>query len=289
VKYAYIQEHSAQWKVGMLCEMLEVSTSGYHAFVARPSAEGDTRLLTHIRAQHARSRGAYGWPRMWQAPRKDGIKIGKERTRVLMQRHDIRGRQKRRYVTTTQRAHADPVAENLLNRQFTPTAINQTWAGDITYIATDEGWLFLATVIDLASRKLVGYALADHMRAELAIEALTRAAWRRKPPPGFIFHSDQGSQYTSAAFRETLQQLGGQASMSRRGNCWDNAPSESLFGSLKTERIFDNRYATHEEAKADVLQWIAWYNNERLHSTLGYLNPTEFEQRMKASITPKAA
>jgi putative transposase len=206
-----------------------------------------------------------------------------------MQRHDIRGRHKRRYVKTTQRAQAEPVAENLLNRQFTPTAINQTWAGDITYIATDESWLFLATVIDLASRKLVGYALADHMGAELAIEAITRAAWRRKPPPGFIFHSDQGSQYTSAAFRETLRKLGGRPSMSRRGNCWDNAPSESLFGSLKTERILGNRYTSHDEAKADVLQWITWYNNERLHSTLGYLNPTEFEQRMQSSITTEAA
>lgn len=245
--------------------------------------------MTHIRAQHARSRGAYGSPRIWRKLRGEGIKISKERTRKLMQAHGIRGRQKRRFVRTTQRSHTDPIAANVLDRDFTPANVNQVWAGDITYIPTAEGWLFLAIVLDLASRKVIGYALADHMRTELALEALKRAAWSRKPGAGFLFHSDQGSQYTSAAYRAALADFGGRASMSRRGNCWDNAPSESCFGSLKMERVYGARYATIEDAKADVLDWIRWYNIERLHSTLNYLSPTEFEAKMGSKDTAKAA
>jgi putative transposase len=288
VKYAYIQRHSAQWDVATLCDLLAVSVSGYHAFDIRPEAD-DTGVLTHIRAQHARSRGAYGCPRIWRSLRGAGIKIGKERTRKLMQTHGIRGRQKRQFVRTTQRDHADPVVANVLNRDFRPAAVNQAWAGDITYIPTAEGWLFLAIVLDLASRKLIGYALADHMRTELALEALKRAAWSRKPREGFLFHSDQGSQYTSAAFRSALADFGGRASMSRRGNCWDNAPSESCFGSLKMERVYGARYATIEDAKADVLDWIRWYNTERLHSSLNFLSPIEFESRMRSEGSAKAA
>jgi len=282
VKYAYIQEHSAQWPVAVLCALLDVSASGYHDFVSRPEPHDEVRLVTQIRAEHARSRGAYGWPRLWRALRGSGVVIGKERTRRLMQEHGIRGRQKRQYVRTTVRDQQDAVAENVLNRGFMPAQINQAWAGDITYIATAEGWLFLAVVLDLASRKIVGYALADHMRSELAIEALTRAAWGRKPAAGFLFHSDQGSQYTSTRFRAALQRLGGEASMSRRGNCWDNAPSESCFGSLKTERVYGAKYATIEHAKTDVLDWLRWYNSERLHSTIGYRSPNAFEAKLSA-------
>ena len=279
MKYAYIQKHSAQWNVSVLCELLEVSTSGYHDFALRPLVDDETRVVTEIRAQHARSRGAYGWPRIWRALQGVGMAIGKERTRCLMQKHGIRGRQKRQFVRTTQRDHQDPVASNGLDRNFNPSQINQVWAGDITYISTLEGWLFLAIVLDLASRKIVGYALADHMRSALAIEALRRAAWGRKPT-SFLFHSDQGSQYTSAAFREALAGFGGNASMSRRGNCWDNAPSESCFGSLKMERVYGAKYETREQAKADVLDWLCWYNAERLHSSLGYRSPTRFEAEM---------
>jgi len=282
VKYAYIQKHSVKWPVAVLCELLEVSTSGYHDFVGRPEPQDEVRLVTEMRAHHARSRGAYGCPRLWRALRGSGVVIGKERTRRLMQKHGIRGRQKRQYVRTTVRDHKDAVADNVLNRDFTPAQINQVWTGDITYIPTAEGWLFLAIVLDLASRKIVGYALADHMRSELAIEALTRAAWGRKPAAGFLFHSDQGSQYTSTDFRAALKRSGGEASMSRRGNCWDNAPSESCFGSLKTERVYGAKYATIEQAKTDVLDWLRWYNSERLHSSIGYRSPNDFEAKLRA-------
>jgi putative transposase len=181
------------------------------------------------------------------------------------------------------------VVSNVLDRQFAAKELNQSWAGDITYIPTAEGWLFLAIVLDLASRKIVGYALADHMRAELAIEALQRAALKRRPSAGFIFHSDRGSQYTSQGFREVLQRFGGTASMSRKGNCWDNAPSESCFGSLKMERVYGAKYATMEEAKADVLDWLSWYNTARLHSSLDYQSPNQFEAKMHANQTAKAA
>ena len=280
MKYAYIQKHSVQWNVSVLCELLEVSTSGYHDFTVRPVVDDETRVVTEIRAHHARSRSAYGWPRIWRSLQGPGIAIGKECTRCLMQKHGIRGRQKRQFVRTTQRDYQDPVASNVLDRDFNPSWLNQAWAGDITYIPTAEGWLFLAIVLDLASRKIAGYALADHMRSELAIEALKRAALGRKPVAGILFHSDQGSQYTSTAFRAASTSFGGKASMSRRGNCWDNAPSESCFGSLKMERVYGAKYETREQAKTDVLDWLCWYNAERLHSSLGYRSPTRFEAEM---------
>ncbi len=290
MKYAYIQKHSPQWNVGVLCDLLEVSASGYHDFVGRAEKDDDeARIVTAMRAEHARSRGAYGWPRMWHSLRALGIPIGKERTRRLMQKHGIRGRQKRQFVRTTQRETADPVVANTLDRNFNPHQVNQAWAGDITYIPTAEGWLFLAIVLDLASRKIVGYALTDHMRTELVIEALRRATWSRRPPPGFLFHSDQGSQYTSASYRAVLAGSGGVASMSRKGNCWDNAPSESCFGSLKMERVYGAKYQTIAQAKDDVLDWLRWYNTERLHSSLGYLSPNAFEATLASQAIPGAS
>jgi putative transposase len=280
VKYAFIRDHAKRWCIEMMCRVLETSVSGYRDFMHRPVAEKRTRLLTHIRAVHERSRGAYGWPRVWRELLAQGVAISKECTRLLMKTHGLRGRQKRKFVVTTQRAAQDPVAQNVLDRGFDVTELNTVWAGDITYIPTAEGWLFLAVVLDLSSRLIVGYAMADHMRTELAIEALTRACWRRKPGAGFIFHSDQGSQYTSAAYRQTLSNFGGVASMSRKGNCWDNAPSESSFGSLKTERVHGAKYQTIEDAKQDVLDWITWYNTERLHSSLGYKSPAAFEANL---------
>jgi putative transposase len=288
VKYAYIEKHRAQWPVVLLCHLLAVSTSGYRDFVSRPKRDDETRLLAEIRARHKRSCGAYGWPRIWHSLRSSGVSISKERTRRLMQKHGIRGRQKRQFMVTTQRNQRDPVADNVLARDFSPTQINHVWAGDITYIPTAESWLYLAIVLDLASRKIVGYAMADHMRSTLAVEALKRAAWGRKPPQGFLFHSDQGSQYTSEEFRAALSDFGGVPSMSRRGNCWDNAPSESCFGSLKTERIHGARYATRAQAKADVLDWLNWYNTERLHSTIGYRSPNCFETTLKKNAVQAA-
>jgi putative transposase len=286
VKYAFIRDHADRWRVNVMCRVLETSVSGYRDFMRRPAAEEPICLLAHIRAAHQRSRGAYGWSRVWRTLRAQGVSISKERTRLLMRSHGIRGRHKRKFVVTTQRNAQDLVAPNVLDRRFEVAELNTVWAGDITYIPTVQGWLFLAVVLDLSSRLIVGYALAEHMRTELAIEALTRACWRRKPGAGFIFHSDQGSQYTSAAYRQTLSEFGGVASMSRKGNCWDNAPSESSFGSLKTERVHGAKYQTIAAAKQDVLDWITWYNTERLHSSLGFVSPAAFEANL---IKTKAA
>jgi putative transposase len=198
-----------------------------------------------------------------------------------MQEHGIRARGKRRFrIATTDSRHDLPIAPNLLNRNFTPTAPNQAWAGDITYIATEEGWLFLAVVIDLFSRRVVGWSMQPEMRRNLVIDALQMAWFRRSPDKtaGLIFHSDRGSQYASMEFREVLETRGIQASMSRKGNCWDNACSETLFGSLKVERLYGQRFETIRHAKDEAIAWLLWYNQTRMHSTLKYVSPMQFEQ-----------
>jgi len=238
----------------------------------------DMALLAHIRAIHAESKGAYGWPRMWRELRRRNIKVGKERVRKMMQDNDIRARGKKKYKATTDSNHGLPVSENLLNRNFTPEQPNQIWTGDITYIYTSAGWLYLAVVIDLFSRQVVGWSLGERMTRHLVIDALTMAWFRRHPAPGLIFHSDQGSQYASADFQATLQRFGMRGSMSRKGNCWDNAVTETLFGSLKVERIHGKLLETRRQAKDEVIDWLLFYNRRRMHSTLGYVSPMDFEE-----------
>jgi putative transposase len=239
----------------------------------------DAALLAHISALYAENRGAYGWPRIWRELVKRGIRVGKQRVQRLMQKHGIRARGKRRFrVVTTDSRHDLPIAPNLLNRNFTPAGPNQAWTGDLTYIATEEGWLFLAVVIDLFSRKVVGWSMRPDMHRSLVIDALEMGLFQRRPPKGkMIFHSDRGSQYASDDFRKVLDQHGVQPSMSRKGNCWDNAVTETLFGSLKVERLHGERFETIRQAKDAVLAWILWYNRQRMHSTLNYLSPVEFE------------
>jgi putative transposase len=210
-----------------------------------------------------------------------GIRVGKQRVQRLMQEHGIRARGKRRFrVATTDSRHDLPIAPNLLDRNFAPAAPNQAWAGDITYIATEEGWLFLAVVIDLFSRRVVGWSMQPEMRRNLVIDALQMAWFRRSPgkTAGLIFHSDRGSQYASMEFREVLETRGIKASMSRKGNCWDNACSETLFGSLKVERLHGQRFETIRQAKDEAIAWLLWYNQTRMHSTLNYVSPMQFEQ-----------
>jgi putative transposase len=235
----------------------------------------------------AENRGAYGWPRIWRELRDRGIRVGKQRVQRLMQQYGIRARGQRRFrVMTTDSRHELPIAPNLLNRNFTVAAPNQAWAGDITYIQTEEGWLFLAVVIDLFSRRVVGWSLQPEMRSELVIDALEMAWHQRRTnrKTGLIFHSDRGSQYASQDFRMALKQRGITASMSRKGNCWDNAPSGTLFGSLKVERLHGQRFETIRQAKDETIAWLLWYNRTRLHSALSYVSPMKFEQDWKDAM-----
>jgi transposase InsO family protein len=248
--------------------------------------------LVHIRAAYAENRGAYGWPRIWRQLRAQGIRVGKQRVQRLMQKHGIRARGKQRFrVPTTDSRHDLPLASNLLNRNFTVAAPNQAWAGDITYIATEEGWLFLAIVIDLFSRRVVGWSMQPEMRRGLVIDALEMAWFRRRPErtTGLIFHSDRGSQYASEDFHEVLQAYAITPSMSRKGNCWDNACSETLFGSLKVERLHGQRFATLRRAKDETMAWLLWYNQTRMHSTLNYVSPVAFETEWENTRAKDAA
>jgi putative transposase len=298
VKYAFIQRHKRVWPIRVQCRVLGVSVSGYHQHLARrrkiaPRRHlSDEALLVHISAAYAENRGAYGWPRIWRQLRTQGIRVGKLRVQRLMQQHGIQARGKRRFrVTTTDSRHDLPVAPNLLNRNFTTAVPNHAWVGDFTYIATEEGWLFLAVVIDLFSRKVVGWSMRPDMQRDLVIDALEMAWFRRCPDKkmGLIFHSDRGCQYASDDFNKLLKRCGIAPSMSRKGDCWDNACSETLFGSLKVERLHGQRFRTIREAKDEPLAWLLWYNQTRMHSTLNYVSPVQFEQDWTAATTEIAA
>jgi putative transposase len=287
VKYAIIQRHRRVWPIRVQCRVLGVSVSGYHQHkkrlqgIAQRRHLSDEALLVHIRAAYAENRGAYGWPRIWQQLRAQGIRVGKQRVQRLMQEHGIQARGKRRFrVMTTDSRHDLPIAPNLLDRNFTVVTPNTAWSGDITYIATEEGWLYLAVVIDLFSRQVVGWSMRPDMRSNLVIDALEMAWYQRRPDKkaGLIFHSDRGSQYASGDFRQVLEEYGITPSMSRKGNCWDNACSETLFGSLKVERLHGQHFATIRQAKDATISWLLWYNQSRLHSTLNYVSPIRFEQ-----------
>jgi putative transposase len=291
VKYAFIERHRGVWPITVQCRVLGVSVSGYHGHRVRQATPAprrhlsDAALLVHIKAVHSQTRGGYGRPRIWRELRNQGLRVGKQRVQTLMHTHGIRAKGKRRFKVTTDSHHDLPIAANLLNRQFAVDVPDRVWVGDITYIATDEGWLFLAVVIDLFSRQVVGWSMREHMTRDIVIDALRMAWFKRHPSKqaGLIFHSDRGSQYASEEFREVLQEYGITASMSRRGNCWDNACSETLFGSLKVERLHGQRFATRRHAKDETLAWLLWYNQSRLHSTLNYVSPMQFEKHWRAA------
>lgn len=236
MKYAFVKPHS-HWPIQSLCQALKISVSGYQAHCQRQKKQPeharrltDQALVTHLKALHREVRQEYGWPRMHRELRRRGLCVGKRRIQKLMQIHGLRARHKRKWIATTNSNHKLPVAENLLTRNFTPAAPNQVWSTDITYIPTAQGWLYLTVVLDLHSRQIVGWSMQDHMRTELVVDALKMAWFRRQPPFGLIVHSDRGSQYCSAQFQDTLKAYGLRSSMSRKANCWDNAPTESLWG-----------------------------------------------------------
>ena len=287
MKYAFIQRHKLVWPIRVQCRVLLVSVSGYHQHLARRRLIAQRRhlsdeaLVVHISAVYAENRGAYGWPRIWRQLRRQRIRVGKRRVQRLMQQHGIQARGKRRFrVTTTDSRHDLPIAPNRLDRNFAAAAPNQAWVGDFTYIATEEGWLFLAVVIDLFSLKVVGWSMRPDMHRDLVIDALEMAWLGRSQgkQAGLIFHSDRGSQYASEDFTKVLEHFSITPSMSRKGNCWDNACAETLFGSLKVERLHGQCFETIRAAKDETIAWLLWYNQTRMHSTLNYVSPVEFER-----------
>lgn len=283
--YKFMAEHESEFRIQRMCRVLGVGRSGYYAWCSRSASQRvqeDRVLLVKIQQAYQISRGTYGSPRIHAALQKQGVKCSQKRVARLMRLHKITGRkrQKRRPVTTQRDPGAIP-APNLLNQEFYASAPDQKWVSDITYIETAEGWLYLASILDLFSRKVVGWAMADHMEASLVEDALKMALQQRQPEAGLLHHSDQGRQYTSVAYQNRLANTHCQVSMSRTGNCYDNAAMESFFGTLKTE-CATQPFATRAQARTAIFEFIeAWYNRQRLHSSLDYLSPMEFEQKSR--------
>lgn len=267
-----------------MCSILEVSRSGYYARLVRGESRRDSedrRLLALIREEHEKSRGTYGAPRVHAALKRRGETCGLHRVERLMREAGIRSKVRRKFRRTTDSDHVHAIAPNLLGRNFEVSGPNRVWVSDITYIATDEGWLYLASTLDLYSRRIVGWAMSEYLTASIVVDALEMAIDRRAPPAGLLHHSDRGVQYAAHAFRGLLERHGIVCSMSGKGNCYDNAVKESFFHTLKTELCDHERYRTRDQARASVFDFIeVFYNRQRLHSTLGYLSPAEFEQRV---------
>jgi putative transposase len=282
MKYRFIEFHRAVYPVGRMCAVLGVSRSGYYAWRERPLSErkqSNTRLLLHIRAVYHASRRTYGSRRVYHELREQGIPCSRQRIARLMRQDGLRAVQRQRYKQTTRPNPRLPVAPNVLNRDFTAQRPNQKWVADFTYIPTAQGWLYLATVMDVFSRQIVGWSMSERQQTALVEDALQMALARRCPQTGLLHHSDRGSQYASHDYQKLLAKEHIQVSMSRSGNCYDNAMMESFFATLKTEWV-DHRYATRAEARSAIFDYIErWYNRRRRHSSLGYLSPAVFEQR----------
>ena len=283
MRYRAIQEHDRRYPIRLMCRALAVSAAGYYAWRARPESARSVSartVLSAIRVIHRESRETYGSPRIWDVLLKQGQHIGEHRVARLMRQDGIRAKTVKKWRATTQSKHRLPVAANTLDRAFTVEAPNRVWAGDITYIWTLEGWLYLAVLLDLYSRRVVGWAMGQRLTVELAERALTMALANRAPTAGLLHHSDRGSQYAATSYQRVLDEYGLIPSMSRKGNCWDNACVESFFGTLKRELVYHRRYATREEARQDIFEYIeVFYNRQRRHSTLGYHSPAEYEAR----------
>lgn len=281
MKFEFIDAQKACFPVDFMCQQLGVSRSGYYAWKKRPESErqkADRALAQEVEKVHQESRGRYGSPRVQAELRARGRKVSRKRVARLMGQKGLRARGKRRFVRTTDSRHTQPVAPNVLERNFSPGQPNCTWATDITYIWTRQGWLYLAVILDLYSRRVVGWAMSQHIDRHLVLNALDMALKSRRPPRGLLHHSDRGSQYASEDYQQLLAAYGIQCSMSRKGNCWDNAVAESFFSSLKMELVHEADFATHEQARAALFEYIeVFYNRKRRHSSLGYLSPVEFE------------
>ncbi len=281
MKFSFIAKHRGIWPVAWICGALGVSRSGFHAWLTRvPSqrSRDDEKIGARIKASHIGSYRTYGARRVWHDILAEGYQCGLHKIERLMHEQGLRARPRRRGLPKDQ-GERSVIAGNVLDRQFTADRPNQKWVADFTYIWTAEGWLYVAAVIDLFSRRVVGWSMSDSMTAQLVTDALMMAIWRRGKPDALLHHSDQGSQYTSEQFQRLMADNGVTCSMSRSGNCWDNAAMESFFSSLKTERIGKKVYRSRAQAKADVFDYIECvYNPTRRHSTLGYLSPIDFER-----------
>jgi putative transposase len=282
MRYKYIREHRQEFSVKRMCQVLGVTRSGYYAWRLEKTGprELENRVLVEqIRVEYKISRQTYGSPRIWASLVRQGMACGRHRVARLMRREGIHPpKRQQRYPVTTQRQPGVIPAPNRLNQDFSATTTNTKWVSDFTYIDTAEGWLYLAIILDLFSRKVVGWAMSEHMNTTLVETALQMALQTRQPDAPLLHHSDQGSQYTSAAYQSSLASTNIQMSMSRVGNCFDNAVAESFFGTLKAECV-TRQFATHALARTTIFEYIeVWYNRQRLHSTLGYLSPVEFEQ-----------
>ena len=283
--FSWIKEHREEFPVEAMCRVLEVSKAGFYASLERPRCERRRRreeLAEKIRAVHEENRGVYGSPRVHRDLAARGEKVCENTVARVMRAEGISGKIKKKFVPrTTDSGHTLTPAPNVLDRQFAADAPDRKWAADITYVPTDEGWLYLAAVIDLCSRRIVGWSMAGHMKAELVADALLMALGMRSPPPGLLHHSDRGVQYACEDYQHLLRSNGIVCSMSRKGDCYDNAAMESFWATLKTELVHHEHYATHEQARASVFEYIeVFYNRKRLHSSLGYMSPETFEARL---------
>ena len=280
--FRFLAEHKGRWPVRLLCEALGASTAGYYAWRDRPASarqQQQDALLVEIRAIHAEVKARYGSPRVHAELAARGQGCCVNTVAGLMRDHGIQAKAARTFRCTTDSNHDLPVAENLLGRQFDPESPNEAWVADITYIPTREGWLYLAAVEDLYSRRVVGWSMADHLESRLVVDALALAVDRRLPGEGLLAHSDRGSQYASDHYQSLLARHGITCSMSRRADCWDNAPMESFFASLKKELVHGADFVTRAEARAAIVEYIeVFYNTRRRHSALGYVSPAEYEQ-----------
>jgi putative transposase len=288
MKFAFIHAEKALFPIAPMCRLLGVTRQGYYAYAGRPPPEqrpAEVMLQANVSRIHKQSRGTYGSPRVLAALRASGFPASKRRVERTMRALGLHARPRRRFRTTTKANPAHPTAPNLLNRQFAAGRPNQRWVTDITYIWTDEGWCYLAAILDLFSRRVVGWALDTTLTTSLPLRALDEAIRRRGPTPGLQHHSDRGCQYTSQDYRATLNTLGIEVSMSRKGNCWDNAVAESFFATLKTELIYGRSWSSRVELRAAVFDYIEiFYNRQRLHSTLDYKTPDQLEKEFAAQV-----
>ena len=282
MKYSFITQHKNTYSIRLMCQVIGVSRNGYNSYIrngnGKPTAE-DQEMMDLIREIDKSSKNTYGSRRMKRALNALGYVISRQKARRLMKRAGVLVRHRKKHKVTTNSKHNQPVYDNLVARQFDVKEKDSVYAGDITYVWTQEGWLYLAVILDLYSRRVVGWSMSSRMTSRLVCDALTMAIWNRQPGEGLICHSDRGSQYASKEYRKLLSQKGFLGSMSRRGDCWDNSVVESFFGSLKQERVHWENYQTRHDAQQDILDYIVmFYNSTRLHSTLDYRSPNDYEQ-----------
>jgi len=287
MRFGFIDAEKANYPVELLCRVLGVSKQGYYAWRKRPPstrAHKDAADAALIREAHRQSSSRSGYRRIWHELKRAGASIGKHRVARLMRQELLYGKPRKSYRLTTDSSHRLGFAPNILGREFSATLPNTVWLSDITYIPTGEGFLYLTAVLDLHSRLVVGWSMSDGLDAEATVQALQMAIEQRKPPRGLIVHSDRGLQYASGVFRTVLECNGFRQSMSRKANCWDNAPMESFFGTLKRELVNDARFKTHSEARTAIFEFVEmFYNRQRLHSALGYATPLEYDDAAMAA------